>query len=94
MVAQALGVNTAGMDDRKAALAAADAIEALMKKVGHPMRLRDVGVPEEGLENMRFSRHCRCDDPVQCPSGERSGGGSGNLQAGLLVFESILTGTT
>ncbi|MGC1404218.1 MAG: aldehyde dehydrogenase family protein [Thermodesulfobacteriota bacterium] len=49
LVAQALGVNTTGMDPRTAALAAADAIEALMKKAGHPMRLRDVGVPEEGL---------------------------------------------
>jgi aldehyde dehydrogenase (NAD+) len=49
MVAQALGVDTKGMTERDAALAAADAVEALMKKVGHPMRLRDVGVPEEGL---------------------------------------------
>jgi aldehyde dehydrogenase (NAD+) len=49
MAAQALGVNTAGMDDRAAGLAAADAIEALMQKTGHPTRLRDVGVPEEGL---------------------------------------------
>jgi alcohol dehydrogenase class IV len=48
-VAQALGVNTASMTERDAALAAADAVEALMKKVGHPMRLRDVGVPEENL---------------------------------------------
>ena len=43
MVAQAMGVNTAGMDDKTAALAAADAIEKLMKEAGHPMRLRDVG---------------------------------------------------
>ena len=49
LVAQALGVNTAGMDARAAALAAADAMETLMKKVGHPMKLREVGVPEEGL---------------------------------------------
>ncbi|MGD0947476.1 MAG: aldehyde dehydrogenase family protein [Candidatus Binatia bacterium] len=48
-VAQALGVDTKGMKERDAALAAADAVEALMEKVGHPMRLRDVGVPEEGL---------------------------------------------
>jgi alcohol dehydrogenase class IV len=50
MIAQALGVNTAGMDDRQAALAAVEAVEGLMKKAGHPMRLRDVGVPEGGLE--------------------------------------------
>ncbi len=59
MVAQAMGVNTAGMDDRTAALAAADTIEKLMKEAGHPMRLRDVGVPEEGLDMAAF--HAICD---------------------------------
>jgi alcohol dehydrogenase class IV len=54
LVAQALGVNTTGMTERDAALAAADAVEALMKKVGHPMRLRDVGVPEENLAICAF----------------------------------------
>lgn len=49
LVAQALGINTSGLDDRTAALAAADAIETLMEKTGHPLRLRDVGVPEEAL---------------------------------------------
>jgi alcohol dehydrogenase class IV len=49
LVAQALGINTKGMKEREAALAAADAIEDLMKKVGHPLRLRDVGIPEDGL---------------------------------------------
>ena len=49
LVAQTLGVDTRGLKDREAALAAAEAIEDLMKKVGHPMRLRDVGVPEDGL---------------------------------------------
>ena len=53
-VAHALNVNTAGMSERDAALAAADAVEALMKKVGHPMRLRDVGVPEENLPICAF----------------------------------------
>jgi len=53
-VAQALGVDTKGMEERDAALAAADAVEALMEKVGHPMRLRDVGVPEEGLARCAF----------------------------------------
>ena len=53
-VAQALGVNTSGMAERDAALAAADAVEALMTKVGHPMRLRDVGVPEENLAICAF----------------------------------------
>lgn len=48
-VAQAMDVNTAGMSKRDAALAAADAVEALMKRAGHPMRLRDVGVTEENI---------------------------------------------
>jgi alcohol dehydrogenase class IV len=42
------------MSERDAALAAADAVEALMKKVGHPLRLRDVGVPEDRLEACAF----------------------------------------
>jgi len=54
LVAQALGVNTKGMKEREAALAAADAIEDLMKKVGHPLRFRDVGVPEDGLMMCAF----------------------------------------
>jgi len=54
MVAQALGVSTYGMAARDAALAAADAVEALMKKVGHPVRLRDMGVPEENLALCAF----------------------------------------
>jgi len=54
LVAQALGVSTAGMTERDAALAAADAVEDLMKKVGHPMRLRDVGVPKENLAACAF----------------------------------------
>ena len=54
LVAQALDVAGAKMTEREAALAAADAIEALMKKAGHPMRLRDVGVPEENLPVCAF----------------------------------------
>jgi acyl-CoA reductase-like NAD-dependent aldehyde dehydrogenase/alcohol dehydrogenase class IV len=53
-VAHALGVKTKGMSDKDAALAAADAIEALMQKVGHPMKLREVGVPEENLAICAF----------------------------------------
>ena len=58
-VAQALQVNTAEMKDRDAALAAADAVEALMKKVGLPTRLRDVGVKEDSLDMAAF--HAICD---------------------------------
>jgi len=61
-VAQALGVDTKGMKERDAALAAADAVEALMQKVGHPMRLRDVGVPEEGLPICAF--HALADSSI------------------------------
>ncbi len=49
MVAEAMGVNTAGMDNRQAALAAADAVEKLMRDVGHPTRLSELGVSEENL---------------------------------------------
>jgi aldehyde dehydrogenase (NAD+) len=53
-VAQALGVDTAGMTEHDAALSAADAVEGLMRKIGHPMRLRDVGVQEENLAMCAF----------------------------------------
>ncbi|MBI5524160.1 MAG: aldehyde dehydrogenase family protein [Desulfarculus sp.] len=49
LAAQALGVETAGMDQAQAALAAATAVDDLMERVGHPRRLRDLGVPEEAL---------------------------------------------
>ncbi len=50
LIAQAMGIDTAGMSDIDAALAAADAVEDLRNSLGLPGRLRDVGVPEEGLE--------------------------------------------
>ena len=50
LIAQAMGINTRGMNDREAALSAADAVEDLRNALGLPGRLRDVGVPEEGLE--------------------------------------------
>jgi len=54
LVAHALDVDVAKMKERNAALAAADAVEALMKKVDHPMRLQDVGVSEENLAICAF----------------------------------------
>jgi aldehyde dehydrogenase (NAD+) len=53
-VALALGVNTSVLSERESALAAADAVEALMKRVDHPMRLRDVGVPQDNLPLCAF----------------------------------------
>ena len=58
-VAHALQVNIAGMIERDAALAAADAIEALMQKVQHPLKLRDVGIKEDSLDLAAF--HAICD---------------------------------
>jgi aldehyde dehydrogenase (NAD+) len=48
-IAAALGVDTRGLEPLDAAYAAADAVEELMKAVGHPMTLKELGVPEEGL---------------------------------------------
>jgi len=50
LIAQAMGIDTSGKSDYDAALAAADAVEDLRDSLGLPNRLRDVGVPEEGLE--------------------------------------------
>jgi len=50
LIAQAMGIDTSGMSDHSAAMAAADAVEDLRNSLGLPGRLRDVGVPEEGLE--------------------------------------------
>lgn len=54
LVAQALGVNTAGMSEQAAALAAADAVEDLMANVGGPVRLRDLGITEDDLAMCAF----------------------------------------
>lgn len=50
LIARAMGIDTTGLSDHEAALAAADAVEDLRNSLGLPGRLRDVGVPEEGLE--------------------------------------------
>ena len=50
LIAQAMGIDTSLMRDHEAALSAADAVEDLRTSLGLPGRLRDVGVPEEGLE--------------------------------------------
>lgn len=58
-VAKSLNVNTAGMTDREAALAAADAVETLMQNVGHPLKLGDVGIKEEDFTAAAL--HAVCD---------------------------------
>jgi alcohol dehydrogenase len=50
LVAEAMGLNTAGMSPHAAGLAAADAVARLCQQLGLPSRLRDVDVPHEGLE--------------------------------------------
>jgi aldehyde dehydrogenase (NAD+) len=62
-VAHALGVNPAGKQDREVALAAADAIDALMQKIGHPTKLRDLGVPDDGAVLCAF--HALVDPAVR-----------------------------
>ena len=50
MIAEAMGVNTKNMTEEDAGLAAADAVAQLCRDLGMPETLRDVGVPEDGLE--------------------------------------------
>jgi alcohol dehydrogenase class IV len=50
LIAEAMGVRTAGMRPHEAGLAAAEAAAALCQQLGLPSRLRDVDVPQEGLE--------------------------------------------
>lgn len=49
LVARAMDLDTRGMSDQEAGEAAAGAIWELTKKMGVAQRLRDAGVPEEGL---------------------------------------------
>lgn len=49
LLAQAMGVDTAAMSPQQAG-AAADAVADLCRTLGLPQRLRDVDVPEDGLE--------------------------------------------
>ena len=50
LIADAMGIDVSGMTDGEAAIAAADEVENLRRSLGLPDRLRDVNVPEEGLE--------------------------------------------
>ena len=53
-VAKAMGVETKGLTPLEAALAAADTLENLMKEVGAPLHLKDMGVPEDALPICAF----------------------------------------
>jgi alcohol dehydrogenase class IV len=50
VVAQGMGIDISGMKDEEAGEAAANAVWELTKKMGVPQKLREAGVPEEGLE--------------------------------------------
>ena len=50
LIAEAIGVAKNGMSDEEAGLAAADAVDALCRELGLPRTLREVDVPEDGLE--------------------------------------------
>jgi len=50
LIAEAMGIDTAGMSLEEAGLTAADAVAQLCRSLGLPATLRQVGVPEEGLE--------------------------------------------
>ncbi|MGB4182366.1 MAG: iron-containing alcohol dehydrogenase [Dethiobacteria bacterium] len=49
LVAEAMGLATAGLDEEGAARLAVNAVQELTRKIGLPQRLREAGVPEEGL---------------------------------------------
>jgi alcohol dehydrogenase len=50
LIAEAMGIDTTGLSPEEAGLAAAEGVEQLCRTLGLPATLREVGVPEEGLE--------------------------------------------
>ena len=50
LIAEAIGVANSSMTDEEAGLAAADAVDGLCRDLQLPRTLREVGVPEDGLE--------------------------------------------
>ena len=50
LIAEAMGLKTSSMTDEEAGLAAADGVARLCRQLDLPKTLREVGVPEEGLE--------------------------------------------
>ena len=60
LAAQAMGVKL--IEKKEAALAAADAVEKLMKDAGHPTTIRELNVSEESLASAAF--HAIADSPT------------------------------
>ncbi len=54
MVAEALGVRDPGMSDKDAAMAAADDMEKFLETIGHPQKLSEFGVPDDGVDIAAF----------------------------------------
>lgn len=50
LIAEAIGVASSTMTDEEAGLAAAEAVDELCRELELPRTLREVGVPEDGLE--------------------------------------------
>ena len=50
MITEALGMEIAGLSPEDAGMLAAEGVDGLCRTLGLPKTLRDVGVPEEGLE--------------------------------------------
>ena len=50
LIAEAIGVASSTMTDEEAGLAAADAVDELCRELELPRTLREVGVPDDGLE--------------------------------------------
>jgi alcohol dehydrogenase len=48
-IARAFGINTEGMDEREAALAASDAVLNLLDDIGLPTRLSQIGIQEKDI---------------------------------------------
>ena len=49
-IAEAMGVSPRGLEKREAGEAAVYGMEDFLKRIGHPTRLRDVGIEEESLK--------------------------------------------
>ncbi len=52
LIAQAMGIDTGGLTPEEAGLAAADEVARLCRTLNLPTTLREVGVPEDGLDKI------------------------------------------